>query len=119
MRTVGFYTTWSGRAPALDFVNALAQAQKQRNKIFWVLSIVERERIVPAKYPQKLTDTEELWEVRVDFGGQTFRLLGFFDESVLLVLASGFVKKTERTPEAEIQVATARRRDYFRRKAQP
>ena len=117
MRTVGFYTTWSGRAPALDFVNALAQ--KQRNKIFWVLSIVERERIVPAKYPQKLTDTEELWEVRVDFGGQTFRLLGFFDESVLLVLASGFVKKTERTPEAEIQVATARRRDYFRRKAQP
>lgn len=114
MRTVGFYSTSSGRTPALDFVNALTR--RQREKIFWVLAIVERERIVPARYFQKLSDTEELWEVRADFGGDAFRLLGFFDDSVLLVLVSGFVKKTEQTPAAEIEVATARRRDYFRRK---
>lgn len=115
MRTIGFYQTWSGRSPAFEFVNALPL--KQKNKIAWVLGIVMRERIVPAQYLKKLADTEDLWEVRAEYGGDAFRLLGFFDGPALLVLVSGFAKKTEQTPAAEIALAAQRRRDYFTRKA--
>lgn len=116
MREIVFYETWSGRSPAFDFVDRLPR--KQKDKVAWVLGIVMRERIVPTQYLKKLTDTEGLWEVRAEYGGDAFRLLGFFDDSTFLILVSGFVKKTEHTPASEIALATDRRRDYFRRKAQ-
>lgn len=115
MRTVVFYETWSGRSPAFEFVGQLPR--KQKNKIAWVLNIVMRERIVPPQYLKKLTDTEGLWEVRAEYGGDAFRLLGFFDGPAFLVLVSAFAKKTEQTPTSEIALATERRRDYYRRKA--
>lgn len=116
MREIVFYETWSGRSPAFDFMDRLSR--KQRDKVAWVLGIVMRERIVPTQYLKKLTATEGLWEVRAEYGGDAFRLLGFFDGPIFLVLVSGFAKKTEHTPASEIALATDRRRDYFRRKAQ-
>jgi phage-related protein len=116
MRTIVFYQTWSGRSPAVEFVDQ--QPRKQRDKISWVLGIVMRERIVPPQYLKKLTDTGGLWEVRVEYGGEAFRLLGFFDGPAFLILVSGFAKKTEHTPASEISLAAERRRDYFRRKDQ-
>ena|SRR4028119_2332054 len=116
MREIVFYQTWSGRSPAFDFIDQLPR--KQRDKVAWVLGIVMRERIVSTQYLKKLTDTEGLWEVRAEYGGDAFRLLGFFDGPTFLILVSGFAKKTEHTPASEIALATDRRRDYFRRKAQ-
>lgn len=116
MRTVVFYQTWSGRSPAYEFVDQLPQ--KQKNKVAWVLGIVMRERIVPTQYLKKLVDTDGLWEVRAEYGGDAFRLLGFFDGPAFLILVSGFAKKTEHTPASEISLASERRRDYFRRKGQ-
>ena len=64
----------------------------------------------------ELVGTEELWEVRAQHGGDTFRLMGFFEGRRLLVLTSGFAKKTERTPRQEIALAEKRRQDYRSRR---
>jgi Gp49-like protein DUF891 len=47
--------------------------------------------------------------------GDTFRLLGFFDEH-RLVLTNGFAKKTEKIPSQEIELAEKRQQDYRSRR---
>ena len=46
---------------------------------------------------KKLEGTDELWEVRAEFGGDAFRLLGFWDAGSLIILTNGFAKKTQTT----------------------
>jgi len=54
--------------------------------------------------------------VRVIFSGDIFRILGFIQTNSLVVLTSGFQKKTQETPKSEIELAEARKRDYIKRK---
>ncbi len=65
---------------------------------------------------QKLVGTEDIWEVRIEFGGDIFRLLGFFDKGNLVVLTNGFTKKTQKTPSKEIALAEKRKKEYLSRK---
>ena len=85
-------------------------------KVAWVLRIVRDLERVPANYLKKLVNTEDIWEVRVDAGRNTFRLLGFFDRQELIVLTNSFQKKTQETPPAEIRLAEERKADYLRRR---
>jgi len=73
---------------------------------------------VPTQYLKKLKSTDDIWEVRATIGNNTFRLLGFFDEPELIVLTSGFAKKTNKVPKQEIATAEKRKQDYYRRKRQ-
>lgn len=72
--------------------------------------------MVPPQYFKKLEATEDVWEVRADFGGDAFRLLGFWDAGRLIVLTNGFARKTPKTPGREIALAQQRKRDYLNRK---
>jgi len=56
--------------------------------------------------------TDDLWEVRVIFAGNIFRLLGGVDGTDKLVLARGFTKKTEKTPLQEIRTTETRKKIY-------
>ncbi len=89
---------------------------KTVQKIAWVLRVVRDLDRVPANYLKKLVNTDNLWEVRVDVGHNTFRLLGFFDGRELIVLTNSFQRKTQQTPLAEIRLAEGRRADYLRRR---
>ncbi|HSL82821.1 MAG TPA: type II toxin-antitoxin system RelE/ParE family toxin, partial [Thermoanaerobaculia bacterium] len=89
---------------------------KEAQKVVWVVRLVEDLDVVPTQYLKKLDGTEDLWEVRAQHGGNAFRLLGFFHGSDLLVLTSGFVKKSRKTPQKEIDLARRRRRDYLTRR---
>jgi len=115
MREIRFYHTSSGADPVRAFLSTLTS--KQARKVAWVLRLVRTLDRVPRKYFEKLVGTQDLWEVRVQYAGDIFRLLGFFDEGTLLILCSGFGKKTRKIPPREIELAEARRRDYFKRKA--
>jgi phage-related protein len=114
MRKIVYYRTRSGRYPVKEFLDSLTA--KQADKVVWVLGIVGTFKIVPVQYFKKLVDTNGLWEVRVQYAGDDYRLLGFFDEGHLVVLLSGFAKKTEETPVLEIELAHQRQRDYLSRK---
>jgi phage-related protein len=74
---------------------------------------------VPAQYFKKLEGTSDLWEIRANFAGNAFRLLGFWDEGRLIILTNAFAKKTRRTPERELASAEQRKRDYLNRKSKP
>jgi phage-related protein len=114
MREILYYRTWSGRSPVEEFIRSLSA--KQSNKLIVALDVIEREEAIPPGLFKKLSGTGGLWEVRVQHEGDTFRLLGFLDGPRLIVLVSGFAKKTKKVPVAEIGLAQKRRRDYERRK---
>ena len=114
MRRIDFYRTESGHCPVEEFLDSLSG--KQAQKVAWVLRLIEQLDVVPRQYFKKLVGTTEIWEVCVRIGGNIFRLLGFFDGGTLLILASGFAKKTQKTPRQEIAVAEQRKRDYFARR---
>ena len=82
------------------------------------LRVVRDLEQVPTQYLKKLKSTDDIWEVRATLGNNIFRLLGFFDGPKLIVLTSGFAKKTNKVPKQEIETAEERKRDYYRRKEQ-
>ena len=96
-----------------EFLDSLSD--KHAQKVAWVLRLVERLDRVPEQYLKKLVGTEDLWEIRAQAGGNSYRLLGFFDRSNLLVLTGGFSKKGRKTPQREIEIARQRRNDYLER----
>ena len=89
---------------------------KPAQKAVWVLQLVEEMKIVPAEYFKKMSGTDDLWEVRINFGSNIYRILGFFDGPKFLILAHAIQKKTQKTPNKAIRLAEERKRDYFRRK---
>ena len=114
MREILFYKTTSGACPIVDFLDSLTT--KQAQKVTWVLSLIEELPSIPSKYLKKLVNTDNIWEVRINYGGEIFRLLGFFDSSHLVVLNYAFHKKTQKTPRRAIQISENRKRDYFKRR---
>jgi phage-related protein len=114
MLEIQFYRTASGACPVEDFLDSLNA--KQARKVLWVMRVVQELPRVPMPYLKKLEGREDLWEVRAEFGGDTFRLLGFWDAGRLIILTNGFAKKTQKTPEREIAQAEQRKRDYLSRR---
>ena len=71
---------------------------------------------MPCQYLKKLVDTEELWECRIAQGGNIYRLFAFFESGDLVILTHGIMKKTQKTPSAEIRKAEEYRADWLRRR---
>ncbi len=117
MRTVNFYRLPNGQSPIEVFLDSLTG--KQAQKVTWVLKLIEELDIVPIQYFKKLVDSENIWEVRIQFGNDIFRLLGFFESGALLILTNGFAKKKQKTPPQEIELAVTRKNDYLKRKEIP
>ena len=114
MRIVNFYRLPNGKSPVEDFLDSLTG--KQAQKVLWVLQLIEELDVIPHQYFKKLVDCEGIWEVRVQFGNNDFRLLGFFDGGTMLFLTNGFSKKTQKTPLQEIAFAVRRREEYMARR---
>ena len=114
MREIHFYKTAKGQCPVEEFLESLTA--KQSKKVTWVLRLIEDLPVVPSKYFKKLTNTDDIWEIRIKVGSDIFRLLGFFDGANLVVLDYAFQKKTQKIPRQVIKVAEDRKRDYFDRR---
>lgn len=94
-----------------DFLNK--QSPKVIRKIIQTLRIVELLERIPSTYLKFIENTNGLFEIRVKFGSDIFRVFCFFDEGKLVVLLSGFQKKTQRTPRKEINRAERLMQEYF------
>ncbi len=113
-RKIIFYRTIKNRCPVEDFLNTLTD--KQATKVTWVLRLIRDLDPVPSRYFKKLVNTDDIWEVRVQIGGDIFRFLGFNDGKKFIVLTNGFHKKTQKTPPQEIALAEERKKDYLKRR---
>ncbi len=99
------------------FANFLSkQTQAVRDKVYWTIKLIEEVPRVSEKYLEKLEGTDGLYEIRVQFGGNIFRIFCFFDEGKLIVLLNGFGKKTQKTPRREIELAVRLKEEYYAEK---
>jgi len=114
MREIFFYRMESGECPVENFLDTLNG--KQAQKATWVMQVVEELDKVPTTYLKKLINTDSIWEIRVQTGGNIFRFLGFFDRGDFIVLTNAFHKKTQKTPKSEIKLSEQRKKDYKKRK---
>lgn len=93
-----------------------AQAFSVRNKINYVLKIVETQRIVPQKFFRYIEGSDGIYEIRVEFESNIYRIFCCMDEGALVVLFHGFQKKTQKTPQKEIKRAESIKKEYFKSK---
>ena len=89
------------------------QSRKVQDKIIKVLDILETVERVPITYLKYIEGTNGLFEVRVQLGSDIFRIFCCFDGNRLVVLFSGFQKKTQKTPSKEIDRAVRIMNEYF------
>lgn len=113
MLEVDFYKTSNGKRPVAQYIDSLSP--KQAKKVAWVLNLIESMNQVPTDYLTKLKATDDIWEARVQFGSDIFRLLGFIDFGKL-ILTNGFTKKTQKTPRREIEKQNAEKQTTWQEK---
>jgi phage-related protein len=85
-------------------------------KIEWTINLVKQFDRVPKTYLKYLKGTNSLYEIRCQWTGSSIRLLCFFDQNNLLIIVHGFIKKTQKTPVQEINIAEKIKRDYYEKK---
>lgn len=89
------------------------RVQKKIDEVLFMISILER---IPAKFLEHITGTDGLFEIRIESGGNIFRIFCCFDEGKLVVLFNGFQKKSQKTPKGEIEKATRLKAEYLKEK---
>lgn len=89
------------------------QPRKVRDKIIKVLAIIEQIDRIPSTYLKFIEGTNGLFEIRAQLGRDIFRIFCFFDSGKLVVLMSGFQKKTQKTPRKEIDKAISIMKEYY------
>ena len=112
-RTVIFYKTQDNKCPIQNFLDSLPG--KVAKKVTWVLSLLQDLDIVPSIYFKKLAGTKEIWECRIRFCSDSYRIFCFFAGNLVIVLTHGFLKKTKKIPDSEIKCAEVYREDFIRR----
>jgi phage-related protein len=97
--SIAYVALPNGRVPAREFLDSLDDKAAARIDAF-----IERLRVygnrMQGKFVKKLTN--DLFELRVKQFDRIFRVLFFYQPGMLIVITSGFQKKTQETPTAEI-----------------
>jgi phage-related protein len=78
-----------------------------------VIKTVDR---VPEKFLKHLKGTDGLYEIRVEFESNMYRIFCCFDQDALVVLFNAFQKKTKKTPQQELALAKKLKNEYFKLK---
>lgn len=88
-------------------------SEKVKDKIDYVLFLITVVDRIPKKFFQHLEGTNGLYEIRVEYQGNIFRIFCCFDEGNLVVLFNGFQKKSQKTPKSELDKAVKIMKEYF------
>jgi phage-related protein len=94
-----------------DFFNA--QDEKTKDKIDYVLFLVMVADRIPKKFFGQITGQDGLYEIRIEYESNIFRIFCCFDKGNIVVLFNGFQKKTQKAPKREIEKAMIIMREYF------
>ena len=95
----------------LDFFDQ--QTENVKEKIDYVLFVVTVAHRIPQKFFQHLEGTNGLYEIRVEFQGNIYRIFYCFDDGQVVVLFNGFQKKSQKTPSGELDKAVNIMNEYF------
>lgn len=109
-----FYIKANGECPIdgfLDSVPVKARAKIEK----WLQLLEECGPDLPRPYADTVRD--KIRELRVIFGSNQYRLLYFFFADKI-ILTHGFIKKSQKVPEEEIERAIRLMKDFQERSAE-
>lgn len=113
MFDVDYYVKDDGTCPVEKFIDSLDT--KMRAKCFWLISLLEQNgNELREPYSKYLGNG--LYELRVKQSTNITRIIYFFMLEHKIILTNGFVKKTIKTPQKEIELAKRYREDFFVRR---
>ncbi len=109
---VEFYEKENGDKPAKDFL--LSLGVKMMAKMADMISILQ-DNGYDLREPYSKYLSDGIFELRAQAETNAMRVFYFFYVDRRIVLTHGFIKKTQKTPAAEIERAKKYRADYLRR----
>ncbi|AVM70011.1 type II toxin-antitoxin system RelE/ParE family toxin [Lachnospiraceae bacterium oral taxon 500] len=110
--TVEFFEREDGTFPAEEFI--LSQNVKMQVKLFRLLELLElKGNELREPYSKSILDG--IFEIRAKQGTDAARVLYFFVENKKVILTNGFIKKMQKTPKNEIDIALKYRKQYLER----
>ncbi len=107
-----YYETESGNCPVYEFINGLSV--KMRAKAFKELELLESLG-TQIKMPYSRPLQDGVHELRIQAGNDISRIFYFFFIGRRIILTNGFIKKSQTTPQLEINKALKYKADYERR----
>lgn len=100
--TTEFYVTSSGRSPVEDFIRSLDI--RTRKKFYYAKSLLE-DFGYNLKEPHAKYIGDDIFELRLRGIEGAIRVLYFFFDQNQTIFTNGFVKKSNKIPEKEKEVA--------------
>ena len=110
---VDFYEKENGEQPAKEFM--LSLDKKLRAKLADTIMILQ-DNGYELREPYSKHISEGIFELRAKQGSDITRVMNFFYVDRHIILTNGFIKKTQKTPQSEIEKAKRYRSDYLKRK---
>ena len=110
MFEVRFYESDDGHKPALEQICRIKD-QKLKAKVFRSLKLLESFGN-QLGWPDSAPLRDGIFELRTVHSSNIVRTLYFFQKERTVVVTNSFIKKTQKTPEKEIETAIKRRKDY-------
>ena len=93
-----------------DFMSTLTV--KEQEKIKYGLLLLTIQDRIPTKFVRFIRDG--LFELRTEYNGNIYRVFFIFGNGNIVF--NGFHKKTQKTPESEIEKAVKIKEEYYARK---
>ncbi|MBI5663608.1 MAG: type II toxin-antitoxin system RelE/ParE family toxin [Nitrospirae bacterium] len=113
--TVEFYKSIDGKEPVKEFFNSLfPSARAKAVKLIDLLS----EYGVLLKEPYTKQIRGKIRELRIKDSQGAVRILYFTFTGRRFILLHGFIKKADKTPEREIEIAEKRMNDFIQRQGE-
>lgn len=108
-----FYEKENREQPAKEFM--LSLDKKLRAKLADTIMILQ-DNGYELREPYSKHISEGIFELRAKQGSDITRVMYFFYVDRHIILTNGFIKKTQKTPQSEIEKAKRYRSDYLKRK---
>lgn len=109
---VTFYAKQDGSIPLREFINGM-NAQLHARTLRMIELLRERGNELREPYTKPLSDG--IFELRIQSGNNAARICYFFMVGRNIIMTNGFIKKTQKTPQSEIDKAKQFRADYLSR----
>ena len=85
-------------------------------KLYQVLILIMTIEVVPTKFLKAIEGRKGLFEIRIEQGGNNYRVFCCFDEGNLVILFTGFQKKSQKIPVEPLDKAEALMKKYYETK---
>ncbi len=109
-----FFELDRGLCPVQEFLDSLDD--KMAAKLYGMMDILsEYGNELRMPYSEHLDDG--IFEIRAKVGSNITRVLYFFYVGKTIVMTNGFVKKTQKTPKSQIELAKKYRNIFMERSA--